>query len=215
MALVKDMLRRVTELSDHPFRWKKLRIHCTIASMAACCSCCWRLDGLAVGVSVPMMTGIKDATTEDGMPAPVKTPTTEVEIAPSPETGTSGGEVTVAVGVSDIARVFKTTEESCPGKSAGKVVLKTSTVSEESSDDTEAGTFSAKPTAVLGELSSTVALAAPANSIAGVVNVADKPMGEDADDVGSTGDDIRVATEENVELNSDADDTVTELTAGV
>lgn len=97
---------------DHPFKWKKFRIHCRMASIAACCSCCWRLDALAVGASVPMMTGIRDATTEDGMPAPVKTPTTEVEIAPSPETGTSGGDVTVAAGLFDGAGVFNTTEES-------------------------------------------------------------------------------------------------------
>ena len=162
-----------------------------------------------------MMTGIRDATTEDGMPAPVKTPTTEVEIAPSPDTGISGGDVTVAAGVSDGAGVFKTTEESSPGRPAGNVVLKTSTVSEESGDDTEVGTLSAKPAAVLGEPLSTVVVAAPAESVADVVNVADKFTIEDIDDVRTMGDVAGVATEEDVELDPDADDASTELTVAV
>ena len=161
-----------------------------------------------------MMTGIRDATTEDGMPAPVNTPTTEVEIAPSPETGDSGGEVTVAGGVADGAGVFKTTEESSPGKPAGKVVLKTSTVSEESGDATEVGIISAKPAAVLGKSLSTMVVATPTDSIADVVKAAVKLTTEDVD-VGSMGDVTGTATEEDVELDPDADDAGTALIAAV
>lgn len=117
-------------------KWKKLRNHWMNAAMAACACCCCSVsvaveeaDGITVvSGGLPMMMGANEDATDDGTPAEVNTPTTDVlsSSGPGKVVGEEAGvEWSVADG--DVVVPVVTSEDTEFGKLEVSVVVNATT----------------------------------------------------------------------------------------